>query len=810
MKINLTHRMLCVIFLITILASCNMPGFAPGLIPASLNESPENDISIATPLPPLAVTLVNFLVQIPSNTPDDEMIYLTVLDEVTGVALNSEIHPMAALQTNDLVGENKTDNYILTLPFAIGSVVKYRYERQSESLRVSEHLSDGSAVRYRHYLVQGQGTVKDVVSSWTDTEFKNKTGRIIGNVKDGASGLPIPNLLVTAGGAQSLTHSDGSFLIEGLPPGVHNMVVYSLDGAYQTFQQGALVAANSTTPASILVNASQFTKVVFVVKVPENTPPVVPVRLAGNLYQLGNTFAILMGGMSSLAANMPVMNILPDGRYTLTIKLPIGADIRYKYSLGDGFWNAEHLNNGEFNIRQIIVPEFATLIEDSVDTWHDGKPISLTFDVFVPEETPSEDFVSIQFNPLFGWTEPISMWRLDNNRWAYILFSPLNLPGNFSYRYCLNGQCGDADDILTPGQYGEGRALIINEKSQSLEDSVNAWKHLPLTPDKVKVPKDTVPERGPNFWAGIEWVDLYKPSWKNLLPTSLQKLKEIGANWLVISPTWTYGRTAPGNEPPILMTIPGQDPLWNELKETIQQARSQGLMVALYPTPHFQIKEANWWSKAPRTNSWWQIWFDQYRKFILHHADLATQSEATALIIGGDWLTPALPGGKLDDGVPSGIPEDAEQRWRDLITEIRNHYNGSLIWGLSYQDALKPPEFLDSVDQIYLQLSLPSSDGMDVKPTQEFENWIDNNLWTFQILQNKPVIFAFEYASDPDIQSQVDAYSILLKIVSERNWIGGFVSRGFYPPVALQDQSPSIHGKSTSELLSHWFPRLLK
>jgi electron transport complex protein RnfD len=36
--------------------------------------------------------------------------------------------------------------YLATLPFTIGSMVKYRYERQSGDLRMAEHLSDGSAV----------------------------------------------------------------------------------------------------------------------------------------------------------------------------------------------------------------------------------------------------------------------------------------------------------------------------------------------------------------------------------------------------------------------------------------------------------------------------------------------------------------------------------------------------------------------------------------------------------------------------------------------------------------------------------------
>jgi hypothetical protein len=47
--------------------------------------------------------------------------------------------------------------------------------------------------------------------------------------------------------------------------------------------------------------------------------------------------------------------------------------VRYKYTLGDGFWNAEHKANAEFNVRQLIVPEEDTVINESVETWQAGS-----------------------------------------------------------------------------------------------------------------------------------------------------------------------------------------------------------------------------------------------------------------------------------------------------------------------------------------------------------------------------------------------------------------------------------------------------
>jgi len=108
---------------------------------------------------------------------------------------------------------------------------------------------------------------------------------------------------------------------------------------------------------------------------------------------------------------------------------------------------------------------------------------------------------------------------------------------------------------------------------------------------------------------------------------------------------------------------------------------------------------------------------------------------------------------------------------------------------------------------------------------------LDTDIQPFQAAFQKPVILAFSYpsvdnatsASLPasalfqpggtqapvNLQAQTDVYQALLLAVNERAWIGGFVSRGYYPPAVLQDASASVHGKPAADLLWYWYPRLL-
>jgi hypothetical protein len=774
---------------------------------------------------------LTFQVQVPGDTSEDERVYLSIMDEVTGLALNAQNVAMEFVDGQ---------HYVYKMSFPVGSVIKYRYLRIGEDITAQEHVSNGRPVRYRLFHVEGPATVQDVVSRWTDTSFNGTTGRIMGQVTDQSTHQPIPGLLVTAGGAQTITTSDGSFLLEGLPPGTHNLVVYSLDGSYRTFQQGATVAVDSTTPTPIQLTAAPLVKLVFVVSLPENTLPAVPIRIAGNLLQLGNTFADLSGGISTIASRMPTLTTLPDERYSITLSLPAGADIRYLYTMGDGMWNTELTATGKPHIRQLIVPEESKIIEDNVASWVAAESAPITFDLTVPDNTPTNDFISIQFHPVYGWTEPIPMWRLGKNRWAYILNNPQHLITNLSYRFCRNDQCGSADDSQTMGASSAGFAVTSSATPQTISDVITSWAWINDPGEPIQVNTANIKARG-NFIAGIEFLPLYHPSWNSLLANTMKDVSETKSNWVVLDPTWTATR----NIPAVFETVTGEDPLWSDTTAEIAAVRNQGMNVALFPVIKTEMEWSDWWLEAPRDFSWWQVWFEHYRTFILHYADLASQSNAQALILGGEWLTPALPKGKLVDGAESGVPADVEIRWRNLIEEVRTHYTGPLFWALSYDQAVQnPPPFLDKVDAIYLLWSVNLSDNNNATVAEmqtEIIRLIDSGLLPLQAIYRKPLVIGIAYPSADgavkgcvsdangncynfdilsrpnadiadisiDLQEQVDIYSAMLNAINQRAWISGIISRDYYPPAQLQDKSNSIHGKPVEELLAEWFPVML-
>ncbi|HEY5984412.1 MAG TPA: carboxypeptidase regulatory-like domain-containing protein [Anaerolineales bacterium] len=767
-----------------------------------------------------------FYASLPEPLAGGETLGLALLDEVTGLSLNAQVFPMQAVDAT-------TYSATLALPFR--SVIKYRYVRLGTSQVLEDSALDGP-IRYRLYFAAGPSQVRDVISGWSDRPNARETGSIQGRVLNADTGAPIPDVLVTAAGQRAFTDSAGRFDLQGIVTGQSNLVAYAIDGTYEPFQQGATVASGLSTAAEIKLNAAPLVRITFTTSAPNDIQGV-PIRIAGNLVELGNTYADLQGGVSTVAERMPVMAIQSDGRYSVTVTLPAGAYVEYKYTLGDGFWNAEHTSTGAFKLRQLVVPNQDSTIQDAVETWNAGTSAPILFEVVAAANTPTTDIISIQLSS-YGWTEPMPMWPMGENRWLYKLYGPISTVGDLHYRYCRSGQCGSADDIATAGMNAQGRAVATSLVAQDIQDSVTEWAWLADTEPGTLVGSDITARAG-SFVAGVELQAGFRPNWSYYNPQTVQSVQALGANWIVYTPGWTYA----GSSPLVFGPAPESDPLWLDSTIMISQARAANLNVALFPSAHFAATQHAFWSGAPRDAAWWQNWFEHYRAFAVHHADLAQAAGAQALVLGGDWLTPALPGGVLSDGSSSGVPSDAALRWQAILAEVRQHFMGKIWWALPLSaGAPQPPlDFLSAADGLYVLWTEPlalEEGASKADLANRAGQLLDTEVAPLAALANKPVMLAIAYPSaqgvksgclnaggqcrgwedlnqpnnlgslNLDLDSQAEIYDAILNAVNARSYVNGMISRGFYPPTLLKDTSASVHGKPAADLLWYWFPRL--
>lgn len=185
------------------------------------------------------------------------------------------------------------------------------------------------------------------------------------------------------------------------------------------------------------------------------------------------------------------------------------------------------------------------------------------------------------------------------------------------------------------------------------------------------------------------------------------------------------------------------------------------------------------------------------------------------------------------NGSSSGVPSDAETRWETIIADVRQRFSGQLLWAVPYPGGLQSvPTFVKNLDGIYLLWNAPISGSSVDDLKASAGQLIDKDIQPFQTAEGKPVIVAAAVPSadssaiaslpaqaflqlpgvtqaQVNLQAQADVYQALLMAVNERAWLGGFVSRGYYPPAAMQDGSDSVHGKPAEDELRNWFGSFL-
>jgi hypothetical protein len=797
---NILFRVITSCLLFTILAtSCSFP----------LNLGSTQSIPESYPQ-----AEVIFRVTLLQPLPENSSLYYEIVDDVTGLAFNPQRFEMT--QQDEL-------HYFVNLPLVIGSVLKYRYIRVSDTATV-EYTPQNTQVRFRLADITGPAIFQDNVAAWIDQPYQGAIGRARGQFIDQANNATIPNLLVTAEGIQSVTASDGTFVLEGLTPGTHNFVVYSMDGQYSTFQQGVLISEEATTPVFVYLNKRPTVSVTFEVNTPTDFDSQIPLRFASNLQPLGNLYSDLYSGSTTIASNLPVLTKVKDGKYSLTLDLPIGFDLRYKFTLGDGLWNSELTDTGSFVLRELIVSNQQTKVVSTVQNFRSPGFEPVTFNITTPLTTPTEDNVSIQFNP-FGWFAPLPMAKLTDYQWSYTLYSPLQLLGSVEYRFCRNESCNKAASLVPSSQI-----FTPSTAPQSLAVTVEQWANLnqPGQLDITTDGGDISPRL--NFITGFELTSDYSPSAQNYLDVGFSKIVNNAGNTVIIPCTWTATR----NSPPYLEPIPGSDISWSEMQTSIIRAKQKGLQVLLFPQLTFPDGATNYWSNAKRDEGWWITWYENYHRYMMQVADWAALNQVDGIIIGDPAVAPAS-GAKLADGKSAGAPGNAADQWRQLIQDIRARFSGAVLGAVSYPNSQNfTPAWLDVVDEIYVLYS-PSLAQQSSATVNDLMGIISSDLESglYPTLKNfgKSVILGINYPSsvnafagctdtlgsclndwgiqqiDLNVQSQI--YNAAVIVAGKIPWISGFISRNYDPVVALQDQSASINGKPAFDVLWFWYHFIL-
>jgi hypothetical protein len=756
--------------------------------------------SKGTGLQKLSFSEIVFEAHLPASLNSGEGVLMEVLDEVTGIVLNPERFYMRS---------KDGQTFSVRVPLAIGSLIRYRYLKSGQN-NIIEKDALGNQVQYRLYSVSDPSVVKDFVVNWENNSFTGTTGELSGYIYDQKTEAPLGEILVEINGVRTFTSFDGFYKFENVPLGEYHLTAIHPDGKYKVFQQNAIIAENSITPASFGMIPAKIVNVTFEVTAPENTNKNAVIKILGNTYSLGNTFTELTGGISTLPSRAPSLNKKSDGKYELTLYIPEGTDLRYKYSLGNGLINAEHDANHNIVTRQLIIPAKDITVSDEIASWFSKGSNPVNFIVTAPQNTPINDFVSIQFNP-FVWFDPIPMWKVGENQWAYTLYSPFEYLNGSQYRFCRNNQCGIADDEVTKGINATGYQLSLTDNQPlTINYRINEW--FGLQPFQYSLQPVSFPSPNSFFIKAFQFQKQYNFNWLSAMKPGFIDMGVSGANWLFFSPTWSFSKS--NNFPAGLRA--GQDSFAEDITRIKEQASEAGMTLAIYPQMNPDQAIDNYWSSSGLSYNWWQNWFDQYEKFIINYADFSESHGINTLIIGGKSVSPSFPNGVLPNGVFSNSPYDFGDRWTKLIEKIRSRFSGQIGFALPYSSDLgKAPSNISSSDFIYLEMdsSIKELNGQSLDDlTNRFGSILDKDVYNLYATYQKPVILGLDFYSlsntQIDVNEQANIYQAILRTCISRPWIYGLVSAGFNPSASVQDSSASIYGKPAMGVLSYYFNNL--
>lgn len=746
---------------------------------------------------PLPQAEVVFQVVLPQKLADGAGLYLEILDEVTGIYFNPSRYAMA--MSSDTV-------YLYRLPLTIGAEVEYRYVQVADGIK-TEFNAHNQQVVMRRLVVDGPQLVQDTISGWADALYQGALGRLRGQFIDAENQAPIPDLVVSIAGLQTTTSADGTFALENVPVGTHNLVVISKDGLYAPFQQYATISDQATTPVSIHLSRRETVKVTFVLSAGQADAEDLPIRLAGNLSTLGNRFGLLEAGSASTAFDLPVLAKTGKDKYSLTLDLPAGAYLKYKYSRGDGFWNAELNADGGFLVRELIVPEKATTLYDDLASFQSPGYSAVTINVSLPANTPANETLFIQFNP-YDWMEALPMTRLSDTSWQYTISSPLQLVGTTEYRFCRNGDCERGS--FTPQEH----TFSPSAGSQTLSIAIDSW------PDYVTNAATPVIENGgvsvlvnPGLVSGVEIPAAMPSAWQAGISNGLADASNLGAKWAILSPTWSVSSA----NLPMFEAISGQDFSWVDAQRLISYTKLAGLEPVLFP----QIRgvdsafRENYESNAA---GWQQTFFERYERFILNYADLAQIMGVKAIIIGDPALGFSMSG------------DASSPRWSQLVADVRARFSGLVIGTVAVPSAYTSPDWLKDVDLIYALFSPRVTDAQNA--IGEVNAQLDSLVYPLYTDFGKPILIGMNipssdaalagcednngscalntfYGPNGSTGDQSLLYNAACVASFSKPWVTGLITRGYYPFIMTTDASTSVYGKPAYDVLWFWYHYVL-
>ena len=263
---------------------------------------------------------------------------------------------------------------------------------------------------------------------------------------------------------------------------------------------------------------------------------------------------------------------------------------------------------------------------------------------------------------------------------------------------------------------------------------------------------------------------------------SIQNLANVKANWVTFTVFWfmeAHDDTEIHRRPDLYTASD------SSLIHAIQKAHELGMKVALKPM--VDVVDGTWRGQIAPLN--WTLWFENYRNFINHYADLAQTNDVELFIVGTELKSSQL----------------LESEWRKVISNVRTRFLRKITYAANWDSyGTNHIKFWDALDYVGVDAYFPLTNSYN--PTLEQlikawscctasgwwgtgRNWTEE-LYSTHILTGKKIIFTeigycsqdgtntkpwdWHVSSIADFQEQADCYQAALEAFKNKEWFGGW------------------------------------
>jgi len=312
---------------------------------------------------------------------------------------------------------------------------------------------------------------------------------------------------------------------------------------------------------------------------------------------------------------------------------------------------------------------------------------------------------------------------------------------------------------------------------------------------------------------GVSWVAGPPVSEKDF-----DRLLRNKINWIVQTP---FGWQKKYNSPELRLATGGV--YWGEtdagIEATARIAKKLGVKTLLKPHIWLNSSTGGKWRGEIKMDSDadWQLWFANYRKFILHYARLAQTNGIEALSVGTELHITAV---------------QREQDWRALIRDVRKVFKGKLTYSANWYLEFQEIQFWDMLDFIGVQGYFPLTKKENPTVQELKDGWVPhyNDIRRLSERYHKPVVFTeigykstadtaiepWEWphrsareASEMDLRTQANCYEAFFEIFWKEEWCAGAYFWKWFPKLSHRDTyrgrdfTPQL--KPAETVLAKWY-----